>query len=118
MEKKERVKKEEVVDVVGFVRSRLFSYIMFTLSLIVCFYTIYNVQDWQMKIDDAWIGIINEHCSCSSFYKPNISFVLQTPKEMIESSDREFNNTLCFIGGQVRPLEDCEQGVDISWNLK
>ena len=97
-------KKETTVDVsciVKFIASNWYSYAMFALALLVCFYTLYNVEDYQQKINNKWMLFINDHCSCSAYYKPDTEFGLQTPGDMIKNYGKSnYNTSIYFVGGQ------------------
>jgi hypothetical protein len=103
MEEKMKKKEEKTItlsNIVAFMRSNMYSYIMFALALLACLYTLYNVEDYQQKVNNKWMEFISESCSCSNYYKPNVTFKLATPRDMIDNYKRSnYNESVYFVGG-------------------
>jgi hypothetical protein len=97
MTAKDKEKEDSFSQIVAIVSDNKFAYACFAVSLIICFYTIYNVEDYQQRINNQWMNFINENCYCSANFNPNVSFKLMTPKEMIDSiGESNYNTTIDF----------------------
>ena len=101
MPKKKKEKEVNFSHVVSFLSSNFYAYLCFFVALIICFYTIYNVEDYQQKINSKWMNFISERCSCSAHYKPDVEFKLQNPVNMIVNYGKSnYNKTVYFVNGQ------------------
>jgi predicted membrane protein len=85
------------------VSSNLYAYLSFVIALLVCFYTIYNVEDYQQKIKNEWIKYLNSECTCNGELNINtVEFELMTPGEIIKDFGKDkYNETPYFINDEV-----------------
>lgn len=100
MEKKKEKGALSDLYLVRIVSSNTFAYVMFALALIACFYTIYNVEDYQQKVNNHWMSYIDQECFCMESETndiPDVEFEWQTPKDMIDNYGEPAYNTT--IGG-------------------